>query len=194
MRLFVLGVVIGGIAVISVVAAWSDGGATQSGATVPTASPTARASSAGAGQVTTIDGALAQAKLSGKPVSVTLTFSDRDLTTSAQAYFPQNLSGATLTDPVVHLRTGQLVLDMSATVSIIRTTAEAVASVGVRNGRPAATVTSATIAGASVPQSTSDQVAGQLNSALAAGLPAKFIVSAITISTGVMTVTGVANP
>ena len=169
--------------------------ATSASSAAPTATATtAVATAAVATQVTTVDGALALAKASGKPVAVTLTFSELDLTASAAAYFPQAMSGATLTDPVVHLRSGQIVLDMAAQVIIVRTTAEAIATVGVRAGRPAATVTSATIGGAALPQSTSDLVAAQLNDALGAGLPAKFVVSNITIASGLMTVAGVANP
>lgn len=193
MRRFLLGVVVGALAVAyggDLVRAALGTGQAASATSAPSAAPT----SGIAQQIVSVDTALAQAKASGKAVSVTLTFSEKDLTTQAAAYFPQSVSGATLTDPVVHLRAGQLVLDMTAQVLIVRTTAEAIATVTVRSGRPAATVTSATIGGAAVPQSTSDQVATQLNDALGAGLPPKFTVSSISIGTGVMTVVGVANP
>ena len=196
MRLFVLGIVVGALAVAYggdlVRAAFGTGQAASATSASParTAAPT----SGIAQQITSVNAALAQAKASGKAVSVTLSFTETDLTSQAAAYFPQSVSGATLTDPVVHLRTGQIVLDMTAQVVIVRTTAEAIATVAVRSGRPAATVTSATIGGAAVPQSTSDQVATQLNDALGAGLPPKFTVSSVSIATGVMTVVGVANP
>jgi len=196
-RLFVLVVVVGGLIVVFGSGMFRDAlgpGQAASATSVPQVAATATPTSGVAAQITSVDGALAQAKTSGKAVSVTLTFSERDLTTSAAAYFPQTVSGATLSDPVVHLRTGQIVLDMGAQLTIVRTTAEAIATVTVRSGRPAATVTSATIGGAALPQSTSDQVAAQLNDALGAGLPSKFVVSTVAISTGVMTVTGVANP
>jgi hypothetical protein len=196
-RLFVLGVIVGGLIVAAGSGKLRDAfgaGQAASATSAPSIVTTAAPASGVAAQVTSVDGALAQAKASGKAVPVTLTFSERDLTTSAEAYFPQTVSGAMLSDPVVHLRSGQIVLDMAAQVTIVRTTAEAIATVTVRAGRPAAAVTSATLAGAALPQSTSDQVAAQLNDALGAGLPAKFVVSSITISTGVMTVNGVANP
>ena len=195
MRVFVVGIVIGGLVVAIGSGFFRDAFAPSQVASATSApSPTTVAPAGVAAQITNVDSALALAKASGKPVAVTLTFSERDLTTSAAAYFPQTISGATLTDPVVHLRSGQIVLDMAAQVVIVRTTAEAVASVAVRSGRPAATVTSATIGGAALPQATSDQVAAQLNDALGAGLPPKFVVSSIAITSGVMTVAGVANP
>jgi hypothetical protein len=196
-RRFVLVVVVGGLIVAFGSGMFRDAlgpGQAASATSVPQVTATATPTSGVAAQITSIDGALAQARTSGKAVPVTLTFSEHDLSTSAAAYFPQTVSGATLSDPVVHLRTGQLVLDMGAQVTIVHTTAEAIATVTVRSGRPVATVTSATIGGAALPQSTSDQVAAQLNDALGAGLPAKFVVSTVAINTGVMTVTGVANP
>lgn len=193
-----LGVVVGGL-VVAVGSgmfrdAFAPGQVASATSAAFAATSVAPATAGVATQVTTVDSALALAKATGKPVAVTLNFSERDLTTSAAAYFPQAVSGATLTDPVVHLRSGQIVLDMAAQVVIVRTMAEAIATVSVRAGRPAATVTSATIGGAALPQSTSDQVAAQLNDALGAGLPPKFVVSSITIAPGVMTVAGVANP
>ena len=198
MRLLVIGIVAVGLVVALASGLLRDAfapGQVASATSAPSSAATVAPATAGvATQFTSLDGALSAAKASGKPVAVTLTFSERDLTTSAAAYFPQSVSGATLTDPVVHLRSGQIVLDMAAQVVIVRTTAEAIATVAVRAGRPAATVTSATIGGAALPQSTSDLVAAQLNDALGAGLPPKFVVSNITIASGVMTVAGVANP
>lgn len=203
MRTFVIGVIVGAAAVAFGPAFAANVGplvAAQVGAAAPSGPPLAipvapsAAASGVATQIGTVDLALAQAAKTGKAVPVTLTFNERDLTTAAAAYFPQSVSGATLTDPVVHLRPGVIVLDMNATLVVVHATAEAIATVTVRSGRPATTVTTATIAGATVPQSTGDQVATQLNDALGAGLPPKFIVSSITITTGVMTVVGVANP
>ena len=199
MRLFVVGVVVGGLIVAIGNGMFRDAlgqGQVASATSAPsnaiaTVAPTAAAVVT---SFTSVDGALRAATTTGRPVPVTLTFNERDLTASAAAYFPQSVSGAMLSDPVVHLRSGQIVLDMAAQVIIVRTTAEAVATVAVRAGRPAATVTSATIGGAALPQSTSEQVGAQLNDALGAGLPAKFVVSSITIASGVMTVAGVANP
>jgi len=161
---------------------------------VPSAAATSSAVPTAMAPVTNVTDALTLAKTSGRAIPVTLTFSERDLTATAAAYFPQVVSGATLTDPVVHLRSGQLVLDMAAQVVIFRTSAEAVATVSVRNGRLATTVTTATIGGAALSRSTSDQVASQLDDAMSAGLPAKFVVTSITIGTGAMTVVGIANP
>ena len=198
MRLFVIAIVVGGLVVTIGSGMFRDAlapGQVASATSAPSRATTVAPATAGvATQINSLDGALSLAKANGKPVAVTLSFSERDLTTSATAYFPQSVSGATLTDPVVHLRSGQIVLDMAAQVVIIRTTAEAIATVAVRAGRPAATVMSATIGGAALPQSTSDLVAAQLNDALGAGLPPKFVVSSITIASGVMTVAGVANP
>lgn len=198
MRLFVIGVIVAGLVVAIGSGMFRDAfapGQVAPATSAPSFTGTSSLATAGVAiPITSLDSALSLAKSSGKPVAVTLSFSEHDLTTSAAAYFPQSVSGATLTDPVVHLRSGQIVLDMAAQVVIVRTTAEAIATVTVRAGRPAATVTSATIGGASLPKSTSDLVASQLNDALGAGLPTKFVVSNITIASGVMTVAGVANP
>ncbi len=195
MRAFVLGVIVGALLVAFGPAILES--IVRSRLATPAAASASPPSGVPAGvqqQVAAVDRALAQARQTGKAVPVTLTFTDRDVTASAAAYFPQTYSGATLSDPIVHLRAGQLTLDMTATASIVRTTAVVVATVGVVNGRPATTIISATIGGASLPQQVRDTTAAQLNQALAAGLPPKFTVSSVAIGDGVLTVTGVANP
>jgi hypothetical protein len=191
-RVFILGLVIG-------VALGAFGPSLARTIATPTPSPTPKAaiaagSAAVAPQVSTIERALAQARQSGKAVPVTVTFSDADLTSAVGLYFPQTLSGATLSDPAVHLRAGQIVLDMTAAAAFVRTTATVIASVGVQNGHPDAAVVSATIGGVALPQSVSDQIAAQLDQALSAALPAKLVISSVTATSGLLTVVGVANP
>lgn len=146
------------------------------------------------GQIDAADRALAQAKQSGKAVPVTLVFSERDLTATASAYFPQTFAGATLSDPQVRLVPGRIELTTAATASILRTTAAVVATPIVVNGRPAARIESATIGGAPLPDRLREIIAGQLAEAIGAGLPAKLTVSAITVVAGTMTVEGIAAP
>ena len=163
----------------------------------PTRSAAASRSAAATGvaaQISAVDRALAQARQTGKAVPVTLAFSERDLTTSAAAYFPQTLSGVVLSDPEVRLRGAQIVLDTTASAAFLRSTATVVATVSVVNARPATTVVSATIGGAPLPAAVTSDVKAQLDQALAAGLPAKFQVTTITIADAMLTVSGLANP
>lgn len=162
-------------------------------ATIPPA-PSKSLATAVAAQLSAVDRALAQAQQTGKAVPVSLTFTERDLSASAAAYFPQTMSGVTLTDPVVHLRAGQITLDMTATAAFLRGTATVTATAAVVNGRPSTTIVSATVGGAQLPQSVTSDIKTQLDRALAAGLPAKFQVTAITVGEGTLTVTGIANP
>ena len=199
MRTFVAGLLLGAAVVVAaafaIVPQVSGPAATGTPAATRTAAPTrsATATSPGA-QLSAIDRALAQAAQSGRALPVTLTFTERDLTASAAAFFPQTMSGVTLTDPLVRTRAGLLTLDMTASAAFLRATASVVATVGVTNGRAATTVVSATIAGAQLPQNVTSDVKAQLDQALAAGMPSKFRIDTITVADGSLVVAGVANP
>lgn len=198
MRRFLIGVVIGASLVVLaavVVQQMSDTAGIPSPSPTRTAAATKRAPTPGvAAQISAVDRALVQATQTGRAVPVTLVFTERDLTASAAVYFPQTMSGVTLTDPVVHLRNGQIALDITARAAFLRGTAAVVATVGVVNGRATTTIVSATVGGASLPQSVTSDITAQLDQALAAGLPAKFQITTITVSDGTLTVNGVANP
>lgn len=199
MRTFIVGIVVGAVLVLvlpPIVRELSVTTPTTEATASPTRAATAAPATTGgvAGQLAALDRALAQAQESGKAVSVTLSFTERDLTGSAATYFPQTISGVTLSDPAVRLRAGQIVLDMNASAAFIRSTASVTATVAVANGRPATTIVSATVGGAQLPQSVTGAVTTQLDQALAAGLPAKFIVTTIAVGSGVLIVTGTANP
>lgn len=159
---------------------------------VPT--PSKSLASGVASQISAIDRALAQAQQTGKAVPITLTFTERDLTASATTYFPQTMSGVTLTDPIVRLRGGEITVDMTATAAFLRGIATVTTTAAVVNGRPSTTVVSATVGGAQLPQSVTSEIKSQLDRALAAGLPAKLTVTAITVTEGTLAVTGAANP
>lgn len=198
MRKFLIGVAFGAALVVLapvIVRQASDTASTPPPSPTGTAVATKVAPTPGvAGQISAVDRALVQATRTGRAVPVTLVFTERDLSASAAAYFPQTMSGVTLTDPVVHLRSGLIALDTTATAAFLRGTATVVATVGVVSGRAATSIVSATLGGASLPQSVTSDIQAQLDHALAAGLPAKFQVTTITVSEGTLTVNGVANP
>ena len=145
-------------------------------------------------QAAVVDQALADAKKTGKAVPITLTFSERDLTLAAAAYFPQTISGATLTDPQVRLGTGQIVLECAAAVSIFRTTAVVVATPLASDGLVRVRIDSATVAGLVVPDAVRAGLAGQLDQAIASGLPSGLAVTTVTVANKTLTVQGTANP
>ncbi len=198
MKAFLIGVALGAVLVVLaplIVQQMSGLGTVATPSPRAAALPSRSATSSGvAAQIAAVDRALVQASQTRKAVPVTLTFTERDLTLSAAAYFPQTMSGVTLTDPVVHLRAGQITLDMTATAAFLRGTATVVAVVGVINGRPSTTIVSATIGGAQLPSSVTADIKTQLDQALSVGLPAKFQVTTIAVGDGTLTVAGVANP
>lgn len=145
-------------------------------------------------QAAVVEQALADAKKSGKAVAITLTFSERDLTLAAASYFPQNVAGATLTDPQVRLGSGRIVLECVAAVSVLRTTAVVVATPLVNDGVVGVRVDSATVAGMAVPDAVRAGLAGQLDQAIASGLPPGLQVTTVTVANKTLTVQGTANP
>jgi len=145
-------------------------------------------------QPASIDDALAQAKRGGTPVPVTITYTERQLTTAAASHFPLTYAGASLTDPVIRLRNGQLSLDSAASLAFIRTTASVVTTPTVNAGRASVRVDSATLAGQPLPDAARNALAANIASAIASDLPAKLVVSSIAVGTGTLTVQGTANP
>lgn len=145
-------------------------------------------------QAAVVERALDDAKKIGKAVPITLTFSERDLTLAAAAYFPQKVSGATLTDPQVRLGSGQIVLECVAAVSIFRTTAVVVATPIASDGLVRVRIDSATVAGVAVPDSVRAGIAGELDQVIASGLPPGLAVTTVTVANKTLTVQGTASP
>ncbi len=197
MRTFLIGLAVGVVIVLLAPLVARQMAAVPASASPSASIPPSPSGSVAAGvtaQLSAVDRALTQAQQTGRAVPVSLTFTERDLTASAATYFPQTMSGVTLTDPLVRLRAGQISLDMTATAAFLRGIATVTATAEVVNGRPSTTVVSATVGGARLPQSVTSDIKSQLDRALAAGLPAKFAVTAITVGEGTLAVTGVANP
>ena len=145
-------------------------------------------------QIGSVERALALAKQSGKPVPLTLSFTQQDLTTAAAAYFPQTYAAFTLSDPSVQLASGQVRLTTAASLLVLHSTAVVTATPYVASGRPAVRVDSATIGGTPVPDQVRQGLASDIASAIAAQVPPNLVVSSITVGNGVLAVQGVANP
>ncbi len=145
-------------------------------------------------QLTAVQQALTQAKQERKPVPVTITLTEQQLTAAAAAYFPLTYAGASLSDPVVHLRDGQLRLDSAASLAIVRTTASVITTPTATAGRPSVRVESATLGGQALPDAAKQALAADIASAIAAGVPANLVVSSIAVGAGTLTVQGTANP
>lgn len=145
-------------------------------------------------QITAVDQALAQAQRSGKPVPITLTLTEQDLTRAAAGYFPQTAAGVTVSDPIIHLGSGRLLLTGSGAIAFARGELAATATPLVVNGRPVVRVDSATVAGVALPDFVTQAVGSAIQSALDSALPAKLQVTSIVVGTGTLTVQGVANP
>lgn len=126
--------------------------------------------------------------------ALTLTFTEKDLTFAAAAYFPQTVSGATLTDPQVKLGSGQIVLICAASMSVFKTTAVVTATPIVSAGRVTGRIDSATVAGVAVPDSVRAGLAAQLDQAIAGGVPPGFTVSTVTVANGTLTIQGTTSP
>lgn len=193
MRRFLLGIVVGAVLVLGAQVALPApriGGPLEA-APSPTPAPTVPP--AVQQQLDTVQRALTQARQSGKAVPVTITLTEQQLSATAAAHFPLTY-GATLTDPAVRLRPGQIELDCAATVAILRTTATVLAIPLVSGGRPAARIDSATIGGQNLPDAARDLLAAEIANAIAAGVPANLFVSSIVVGQGTMTVQATANP
>jgi hypothetical protein len=205
-RLFGLGF---GIAVLLLVQGYVGGQKVTPQLSFPDASPSPAVPAATSGRLPTLDApapldatppptsiedALGLATRGGKPVPITITYTERQLTTAAAAHFPFTYAGASLTDPVIRLRNGQLSLDTAASLAFLKTTARVVTTPTVTAGRPSVRVDSATLAGQSVPEAARGALATNIARAIASDLPAKLVVSSIAVGTGTLTMQGTANP
>jgi hypothetical protein len=122
------------------------------------------------------------------PRARTITFTEQQLTDAARQYTPLTVSGITVTDPVVRLEPGRLILTATGRVFIFTAPIVVRASPQITGGRPAAKVESATFAGRDLPESTQQEIADTFARTLAANIPAGVRVTAMTAGSGSLTV------
>ena len=138
--------------------------------------------------------ALAQAQRTGTAVPVTFSLSQQELTAAAARAFPQTIAGMTLSDPVIHLVPGSAQL-VAITKMLFVTTELAVATTpAVAGGRVVARLDSATLGGVGLPDAARGAIVAAVESAIAQVLPAKLQVTAVTVTAGVITFQGNAQP
>jgi hypothetical protein len=183
MRVFALGVLIGGALVWALMQ--------QSTATVAVAE---RATGTPAALPTGADAALAQAKRSGKSVPVTLVYTERQLTDAAVAGMPRAYQGINLSDPRVQLQPGVVVFTAQAQWGFVSGTLTALSTAGVADGRAVISVTSAAIAGISLPDAIRRSIETELQRQLDLAVPSNLTVTGIAVTPGVLTVQAIANP
>lgn len=183
MRLFVLGLLVGGVLV------WI-----LSQQTTATVAVAVRASGTPAALPTGADAAIAQAKRSGKAVPVTLVYTEQQLTAAAVAGMPRAYQGIDLSDPRVQLQPDVVVFTAQAQWGFISGTLTALSSARVANGHAVISVTSAAIAGVSLPDVIRQSIEAELQRQLDLAVPSNLTVSAITVTPGTLAVQAVANP
>ena len=125
------------------------------------------------------------------PQKITVTLTERDLTTAAQGYMPLTVSGITVTDPKITLEPGRLTLTATGRAFIVGGPIVVVASPLVSNGTAAAKIESATFAGLNLPDSTKKNVADTFARVLAASIPSGVRVTSLTVNAGTLVVEAV---
>lgn len=122
----------------------------------------------------------------------TLTASDAELTRAAAGAFPQTVSGLTLSDPVVRVQADGVRLVATAKILFGTTQFVMMATPIVRDGRVTVRVDSATLAGVGLPDASRASIADTMQGAVARLVPANVRVTAIALSSGTLSVNGVA--
>ena len=125
------------------------------------------------------------------PRSITVTLTEQDLTTAAQAYTPLTVSGITVTDPTIKLEPGRLTLTARGHAFIVSGPIVVIASPLVSNGAAAAKIESATFAGFGLPDSTKKDVADTFARVLASSIPSGVRVTSLTVNAGNLVVEAV---
>ena len=143
---------------------------------------------------TSLEAALALARRSGKAVPITLIYTEQQLTDSAIAGMPRSYSGISLSDPRVRLQTGIVVFTANAQWGFISGTLQTIAVPQAVNGRPVLNMTSATIAGISLPDSIRQSIEQELQRQLDAAVPSNLQVTGITVANGTLAVQALASP
>ena len=116
--------------------------------------------------------------------TVTITFTEQDLTTAAKQFMPMTVSGITVSDPVVRLDAGRLTLTATGRAFILSGPVVVVASPVVTDGSASAKIESATFAGVALPDSTKQDIADTFTRTLRSNIPAGVRVTSMTVSTG----------
>jgi hypothetical protein len=122
------------------------------------------------------------------PRSLTLTFSEQDLTAAARQSTPMTVSGITVTDPVVTLQPGRLTLTATGRAFFLSGPIVVVATPVIVDGKATAQIESATLAGVALPDSTKQDIADTFARTLAANIPAGARVTTISVATGTLAV------
>lgn len=126
------------------------------------------------------------------PRTITVRLTEQELTKAAQGYTPLTVSGITVTNPAIKLEPGRLTLTATGRAFILSGPVVVVASPLVTDGKAAAKIESATLAGFGLPDSTKQDVADTFARVLAANIPSGVRVTSLTVSSGVLIVEAVA--
>jgi hypothetical protein len=98
------------------------------------------------------------------------------------------VSGITVTDPNVTLQSGQLTLRATGHAFLFSGPVVVVATPAIVDGKAAAQIQSATLAGVELPDTTKQDIADTFARTLAANIPVGARVTAITVGPGTMAV------
>jgi hypothetical protein len=126
------------------------------------------------------------------PSTLSLSFSDTDLTRAAGAYFPATYAGVAVSAPSVRVTSGQIVLSASARTFLGTSALVANATPYVSDGKLLVRVGSATIGGIALPESARAQLSQQIQSAIDAQIAGRMRVTSVTASQGTVLVQGTA--
>jgi len=126
-----------------------------------------------------------------KPLVVTVTLTEQELTQAARDYTPLTVSGITVSDPRIKLEPGRLTLTATGRAFILSGPVVVVASPLVTNGAATAKIESATFAGISLSDSTKQEIAATFARVLASNIPAGMRVTSLTVSAGSLMVEAV---
>jgi hypothetical protein len=126
------------------------------------------------------------------PSTLSLSFSDTDLTRAAAAYFPATYAGVAVRAPSVRVTSGQIVLSASARTFLGTSALVANATPYVSDGKLLVRVGSATIGGIALPESARAQLSQQIQSAIDAQIAGRMRVTSVTASQGTVLVQGTA--
>ncbi|HVR89265.1 MAG TPA: hypothetical protein VHG53_06940 [Candidatus Limnocylindria bacterium] len=143
---------------------------------------------------TSLEAALAVARRTGKAVPIPLVYTEQQLTDFAVAGMPRSYSGINLSDPRVRLQTGVVVFTANAQWGFISGSLQTIAVPQASNGRPILNMTSATIAGISLPDSIRQSIEQELQRQLDAAVPSNLQVTGITVANGTLAVQALVSP
>jgi hypothetical protein len=123
--------------------------------------------------------------------TITITFTEQELTTAAERYMPMTVSGINVTDPKIRLDPGRLTFTATGRAFLLSGPIVVVASPVVTDGNAAARVDSATFAGINLPDSTKQDIADTFSKTLRSNIPAGVRVTRMTVNAGALVVEAV---